>query len=103
MQKFSYFCGCLTMPYNYGTYNVADAGACTMMQFAEIIRNKYRRNYQVEDSNVEYYIAKNRALDTSKLAEKGFEEPVQWLINLGKYRRDKVKEHKCIEKRYKIM
>ena len=89
----------LSLSDKYGTYNVSDKGAVTKKQFAEIIRNVYRRNYQVEDAELAYYVSKNRALNTDKLVENGFKEPNQWLINLGNYRRSSSKEKSNILKK----
>lgn len=68
---------------NYGTYNVADSGRCTIKEFAESVRNIYRRNFLVEGiDQLDYYVAPNRALNTDKLVENGYQKPSFWVSSL---------------------
>lgn len=87
---------------NYGIYNVADKGRCTKKEFAESIRNIYNKNLQVKASDrIEYYNQVNRALDTTKLKENGYEEPEFWMSSLTNYHSSYGKEKKKVLKKQK--
>ena len=73
---------------NYGIYNVADSGRCTVKEFLESVRNVYRRNIQIiPTDNIDYYVSPNRSLSVDKLKENGYQEPSFWLSSLASFRK----------------
>ena len=73
---------------NYGIYNVADSGRCTIKEFLESVRNVYRRNIQIVPADhIDYYVSPNRALNVDKLKENGYQKPSFWITSLAAFRK----------------